>query len=177
MAGPTGADSQVLVHRCQRVAADSSSVSSTIFPGAYGDTQSRPVSMIAITESPTPISPADRSLARTPLRISAILRTGIVNSTGKGSTFTQSFPLLQTVHTRLNSLGFYVQDEWKIRRNLNLTYGVPFEPQGNPSCKEGCYSRPNTTFLGPGYQAGLRFLTTRHCKQGCIMTSRILKAL
>jgi hypothetical protein len=137
----------------------------------------QPVSMIAITESPTPISPADRSLARTPLRISAILRTGIVNSTGKGSTFTQSFPLLQTVHTRLNSLGFYVQDEWKIRRNLNLTYGVRFELQGNPSCKEGCYSRPNTTFLGPGYQAGLAVPTTRHCKQGCIMTSGILKAL
>ena len=81
--------------------------------------------------------------------------SGIVNSTGKGSTFTQSFPLLQTVHTRLNSLGFYVQDEWKIRNNLNLTYGVRFELQGNPSCKEGCYSRPNTAFLAPGYQAGL----------------------
>jgi hypothetical protein len=81
--------------------------------------------------------------------------SGTVNSTGKGSTFTQSFPLLQTVHTRLNSLGFYVQDEWKILRNLNLTYGVRFELQGNPWCKEGCYSRANTAFLAPGYQSGL----------------------
>jgi hypothetical protein len=81
--------------------------------------------------------------------------TGVVNSTSKGSAYTQSFPLLQTVHTRLNSLGFYVQDEWKIRRNLNLTYGVRFELQGNPSCQESCYSRANTAFLTPGYQAGL----------------------
>jgi hypothetical protein len=80
---------------------------------------------------------------------------GVVNSTGKGSSFTQSFPLLQTVHTRLNSLGFYVQDEWKVSKNLNLTYGVRFELQGNPSCKENCYSRANTAFLGSGYQAGL----------------------
>ncbi len=80
---------------------------------------------------------------------------GIVNSTSKGSTYTQSFPLLQTVHTRLNSLGFYAQDEWKLRRNLNVTYGVRFELQGNPSCKENCYSRTNTAFLASGYQAGI----------------------
>ena len=79
---------------------------------------------------------------------------GIVNSTGKGSNYTQSFPVLNTVHTRLNSLGFYVQDEWKVRQNLNLTYGVRFELQGNPSCKENCYSRANTAFLASGYQSG-----------------------
>lgn len=79
---------------------------------------------------------------------------GIVNSTGKGSTYTQSFPVLNTVHTRFNSLGFYFQDEWKVRRNLNLTYGVRFELQGNPSCKENCYSRANAAFLGDGYQSG-----------------------
>ena len=81
--------------------------------------------------------------------------TGVVNGTGRGSAYTQSFPLLQTVHTRLNSLGFYAQDEWKLSRNLNLTYGVRFELQGNPSCKENCYSRANTAFLSDGYQNGL----------------------
>lgn len=79
---------------------------------------------------------------------------GVVNSTNKGSTYVQSFPLLQSVHTRLNSLGFYGQDEWKITPTLNLTYGVRFELQGNPSCKENCYSRANTAFLANGYQSG-----------------------
>jgi Carboxypeptidase regulatory-like domain/TonB-dependent Receptor Plug Domain len=79
---------------------------------------------------------------------------GQVNSTNTGSKFTQSFPLLQTAHTRLNSLGFYGQDEWAVRKNLNLTFGLRFELQGNPSCKEDCFSRFNTAFLAAGYQAG-----------------------
>jgi Carboxypeptidase regulatory-like domain len=79
---------------------------------------------------------------------------GSVNSTDTGSKFTQSFPLLPTAHTRLNSLGFYGQDEWRARKNLNITYGVRFELQGNPSCKENCFSRLNTEFLASNYQAG-----------------------
>src|SRR6202012_5095992 len=70
------------------------------------------------------------------------------------NSFTQSFPLIPTVHLRVDSLGFYGQDEWKIRSNLNLTYGARFEYQGNPWCKEKCYSRANTEFLAAGYQAG-----------------------
>jgi hypothetical protein len=70
------------------------------------------------------------------------------------NSFTQSFPLLPTVHLRVDSLGFYGQDEWKILKNLNLTYGARFEYQGNPWCKEKCYSRANTEFLANGYQAG-----------------------
>ncbi len=70
------------------------------------------------------------------------------------NSFTQSFPLIPTVHLRVNSLGFYAQDEWKIRSNLNLTYGARFEYQGNPWCRENCYSRANTAFLASGYQAG-----------------------
>jgi Carboxypeptidase regulatory-like domain/TonB-dependent Receptor Plug Domain len=70
------------------------------------------------------------------------------------NSFTQSFPLLPTVHLRVNSLGFYAQDEWKILKNLKLTYGARFEYQGNPWCKELCYSRANTEFLASGYDAG-----------------------
>jgi hypothetical protein len=70
------------------------------------------------------------------------------------NSFTQSFPLIPTVHLRVDSLGFYGQDEWKILSNLNLTYGARFEYQGNPWCKENCYSRANTEFLAGGYQAG-----------------------
>lgn len=79
---------------------------------------------------------------------------GTINLTNTGSKFTQSFPLLPVAHTRLNALSFYIQDEWRAKKNLNLTYGVRFELQGNPSCKENCYSRFNTEFLGSNYQSG-----------------------
>jgi hypothetical protein len=70
------------------------------------------------------------------------------------NSFTQSFPLIPTVHLRVDSLGFYGQDEWNVLKNLNLTYGARFEYQGNPWCKELCYSRANTEFLATGYEAG-----------------------
>src|ERR1700722_6820727 len=79
---------------------------------------------------------------------------GNVADSNNYNSFTQSFPLLPTVHLRVDSLGFYGQDEWKVLKNLNLTYGARFEYQGNPWCKENCYSRANTEFLASGYRAG-----------------------
>jgi hypothetical protein len=79
---------------------------------------------------------------------------GTVTDSKNFNSFSQAFPLQPYVHIRVDSLGFYGQDEWKIRQNLNLTFGARFEYQGNPWCKESCYSRANTVFLGNGYQAG-----------------------
>ena len=79
---------------------------------------------------------------------------GTVTDSKNYNSFSQAFPLQPYVHIRVDSLGFYGQDEWKILKNLNLTYGARFEYQGNPWCKESCYSRANAPFLGSGYQAG-----------------------
>jgi len=82
--------------------------------------------------------------------------TGTVTDAAYNSpnSFSQAFPLQPHVHIRVDSLGFYGQDEWKILKNLNLTYGARFEYQGNPWCKENCYSRANAPFLSSSYQAG-----------------------
>jgi Carboxypeptidase regulatory-like domain/TonB-dependent Receptor Plug Domain len=79
---------------------------------------------------------------------------GTVTDSKNFNSFSQAFPLQPYVHIRVDSLGFYGQDEWKVLRNLNLTFGARFEYQGNPWCKESCYSRANTIFLGNWYQAG-----------------------
>ncbi len=79
---------------------------------------------------------------------------GIVNSTNTGSKFTQSFPLLEAAHIRLTSTNFYIQDEWAMRRNLKITYGIRFENNENPACVDNCFSRLNTVFLASGYQGG-----------------------
>ena len=70
------------------------------------------------------------------------------------SSFSQAFPVDPSVHIRVDSLDFYGQDEWQVLHNLNVTYGARFEYQGNPWCKESCYSRANTEFLAAGYEAG-----------------------
>jgi hypothetical protein len=78
---------------------------------------------------------------------------GNVTDSKNLNSFTQAYPVLPSVHIRVDSLGFYGQDEWKIRKNLNLTFGARFEYQGNPSCKENCYSRTNSAFLASDYSA------------------------
>ena len=80
--------------------------------------------------------------------------TGQINSTGAGSSFSQSYPNLIQVHLRMSSLGAYVQDEWKIRRNVTLTLGLRFEHDGDPSCLDNCFARMNTQFGTSGYVGG-----------------------
>jgi outer membrane receptor protein involved in Fe transport len=54
---------------------------------------------------------------------------GNVADSNNYNSFAQSFPTLPTVHLRVDSLGFYAQDEWKALNNLNVTYGARFEYQ------------------------------------------------
>lgn len=80
--------------------------------------------------------------------------TGQVNATGLGDTFSQSFPDIFAAHIRMSSLGAYVQDEWKARRDLTLTLGMRIEHDGNPACVDNCFARMNTQFGMPGYVGG-----------------------
>ena len=80
--------------------------------------------------------------------------TGKINSTGKGSSFSQSFTQLAAAHVRAYSLNFYVQDEWNVTKNLKLTYGMRFERDGNPACLDNCFARMNQEFGLTGYQGG-----------------------
>jgi hypothetical protein len=77
-----------------------------------------------------------------------------INATGLGDSFTQSFPNLYQVHLRLNSLGAYVQDEWKVKNNLTLTLAFRIEHDGNPTCLENCFARMNQQFGTAGYVGG-----------------------
>ena len=79
---------------------------------------------------------------------------GKVNSTSKGSSFSQSFPLLGAAHIRAYSLNFYGLDEWALRSNLKITYGVRFERDGNPVCLDNCFARTNVQFGTSGYKGG-----------------------
>ncbi len=80
--------------------------------------------------------------------------TAQINATGLGDSFSQSFPNLYRVHLRLNSLGAYVQDEWRVRQNLTLSLGFRMEHDGNPSCLDNCFARLNQQFGTAGYTGG-----------------------
>jgi len=80
--------------------------------------------------------------------------TGQVNATGLGDSFSQSFPDILAAHIRMASLGAYVQDEWKVRRNITLTLAFRIEHDADPACLDNCFARMNTQFGMPGYVGG-----------------------
>lgn len=59
----------------------------------------------------------------------------------------QQFPQRATQPVSLYAMGWYVQDQWKVRPNFTLTYGVRFEHDSNPICHTNCFSRLSTDFL------------------------------
>jgi hypothetical protein len=80
--------------------------------------------------------------------------TGQINASGKGSAFSQGFPILFAAHIRVYSLNFYGQDDWAITKNLKLSFGLRMERNKNPSCTDNCFARMNTQFGFAPYQGG-----------------------
>ncbi len=68
---------------------------------------------------------------------------------GSGAEQIQAFSQVPNVPIRINNLGFYVQDEWRIRPNFSVTAALRLEHNSNPSCVTDCFS----TFAGGLSQA------------------------
>ena len=63
---------------------------------------------------------------------------------GNSSSFFQSFPRLGNIHNALYNVGIYAQDEWRVKPNLVVDYGLRVDRSGNPICHDNCY----THYLG-----------------------------
>lgn len=53
----------------------------------------------------------------------------------------QNFPQRLTEPIAVYNMGFYVQDQWKVTSNLQLTGGVRVEHNSNPVCVTDCFAR------------------------------------
>ncbi len=69
----------------------------------------------------------------------------VSGSLDNGSTYTQAFPRVGAEPLSMYSLGFYGQDEWKIRPNLTWTVAIRFDRNSNITCGNGCFNE----FAGP----------------------------
>jgi len=63
---------------------------------------------------------------------------------GQGAVMTQAFSSVENIPIRINNLGFYVQDEWRIKPNLSVTAALRLEHNSNPYCVTNCFA----TFAG-----------------------------
>ena len=60
---------------------------------------------------------------------------------GAGSTFTQGFPHgIANLYDAVYNIGIYAQDEWRVKPNLVLDYGIRVDRNGNPACVNNCYN-------------------------------------
>ena len=68
-----------------------------------------------------------------------------------GSSYFQSFTPITAAHIRLYNLGLYAQDEWSIKSNLKVTYGIRFDRTANPLCLDKCFSRLTQPFTSTAF--------------------------
>ena len=67
---------------------------------------------------------------------------------GTAGLFTQAFNRRPTQPVALYGLGLYAQDEWAIKPNLKLTFGLRAEHDSNPVCQTNCFARLDSNFEG-----------------------------
>lgn len=60
---------------------------------------------------------------------------------GTAGVFTQAFNTRATQPVALYALGLYAQDEWAVRPNFRLTFGLRAEHDSNPVCQTNCFAR------------------------------------
>ena len=66
---------------------------------------------------------------------------------GDGGVYFQSFPSQPSQPVALYDLGFYGQDEWKVKPNLKLTFSLRGEHFSDPVCQTNCFARLSGNFL------------------------------
>ena len=66
--------------------------------------------------------------------------------TGQTDFWFQQFPQRGTQPVALYAMGWYIQDQWKVKPNLTVTYGMRFEHDSNPVCQTNCFARLSGDF-------------------------------
>lgn len=58
-----------------------------------------------------------------------------------GDSLMQNFPATRVKPFAFYELGFYGQDDWRLRRNLHLTLSLRADHNSNPVCQSNCFAR------------------------------------
>ncbi len=81
------------------------------------------------------------------------LALGLPNFVNQGGAYNgaqtflvQSFPASIDAPVKLYQLGWYVQDEWKPRNDLKLTFALRMDHNATPTCGTACFARFNAPF-------------------------------
>jgi hypothetical protein len=70
------------------------------------------------------------------------------NGGGPNTSLNQAFPSSPIQYIRLNTMGGYVADDWKVTDRLTVSLNLRLEHYANPTCDGNCFSRLTTAFTG-----------------------------
>jgi hypothetical protein len=89
--------------------------------------------------------------------------TDFVNgSLTQGSTFSQNFTQIGAEDLKMYSLGFYVQDEWKVIPKLTLTLTLRLDRASNINCPANCFNELMSPFGGISHSATTPYNSVIH---------------
>jgi len=74
-----------------------------------------------------------------------------VTNPDTGSLYVQNFTALDVAHIRFYNYGIYAQDEWRVKPNLTVMYGIRLDRSNNPSCVDNCYNNLTSQFTGSAF--------------------------
>lgn len=87
--------------------------------------------------------------------------TDFVNgSLTNGSTYSQNFTNIGAEGVSMYSLGFYVQDEWKVKKNLTLTLALRMDRNSNINCAGNCFNEFGQPFASISHNAATPYNST-----------------
>lgn len=79
-----------------------------------------------------------------------------------GSTFSQNFTTIGAEDLKMYSLGFYAQDEWKVKPNLTLTLALRMDRNSNINCPGNCFNEFGMPFASLAHSASTAYNSTIH---------------
>ncbi len=70
------------------------------------------------------------------------------NGGGANTSLLQAFPSSPIQYIRLNTMGGYIADDWKVTDRLTVSLNLRLEHYANPTCDRNCFARLTTAFTG-----------------------------
>jgi Carboxypeptidase regulatory-like domain len=80
--------------------------------------------------------------------VNGVMMCATCAPTGGASSLRQRFSTGQDFQISNYSVGFYGQDEWRVKSNLKLTMSLRLDRNANETCKTNCFSSFNGGFQG-----------------------------
>jgi hypothetical protein len=89
----------------------------------------------------TDYSPSEFTTSPEAVALDSTFQQGYVDE------WVENFPTRTTQPVALYTMGWYVQDQWKVLPNLTATIGLRMEHNSNPICITNCFARLSSNFL------------------------------